>query len=832
MLKESYPSPAARGSDGTEQKLELEDTKEQLSAKADNFLKSLLHDKPLGLIDDVADKLKDRRFGEVGQIIERCPNISEYKELMLGLLEKQGYLEKKDDHVVVDLDKLRDMEYGKFKESIPTPFAASNRAKSSVNTEKIVDYFNNSRKSTAFYYTFRDTPVISRDDYQQGLRQGKPLFYIPQTEESIYDVDAIRKDDSYFAPWEIFRMKEKSGYTHNGQEADADLLRLMYLLYHPNYGDGRREGDKLKVRYADGTYRPISANFFQESYSVRLGNVQMHLSPRKALATEEAKEIVGRGFLSQDDFERTRVDAKKPHALSAIKGHGYVSLYGHSDTSIRYYVGKGEIFSDAVALKVSSHTGVALRHEKDGGYKLSHYFNLTNPEDNRLLVTPATKTTSTPIYTATKEITQTQPFVPGSKEIEKYADRGALLKFSVALEAINAVKRSIGVDILNLLESTPLWNRAIDSLSHKFTDTGEIEDFIKRYGTQYLATFLTSDASVMDFGKYMAMADNLEEKTAQKIVEKYGEILSLLQSTELEIFSSQDFDEEGPKKGSPFAEIKRRAKNILLEFSDKAAAAKSSGEPTDYIDLINQLETVESEAVLTASIVKSGEIAWEDVEGIDLRCVKEVPAGLQRKFEAIIKRNYGNTPFANKVVLQNLKEAFANSQENDFYTLSKGDSVLAFLRLAEINDEEVYFGSFNVNPDAQRAKISELMLSGVLDRVAESKKIIANVELDKTIAQKYINGEGFVVKNILMDGAGTGQKGLTLYRDDKMNSGLISKQPKFEFSGQKNIIKQDIDLNNEDELIAAQELLADGYVITRYTFIGTQTVEAVFEIAD
>jgi predicted GNAT family N-acyltransferase len=301
-------------------------------------------EKELG-IEDEAEK--------EGEVSERFQLTEEQRQKALQKLERLGYFNYDDNgRIVADLEK----------------FDTYSTVRSNI-FQKLIG-------ASGYYvlqHIFHNLPVISSEDYGRGVREPKPLFYDPASDEEALNIQAIKEADYYLNPVKGSRKIQYPGL----EKVNKYEANLALLTYSTDFGDGFRDNKTGKLMVRDKQdpkqrYKPIRFDYFLNNYSYDpISNDRkgpgFSGSPNKFL-TEKGKNLVESGLLTTDDFHTM-------HRTGEALAQMTEKTIGHNGTvffdGIRYHVGKNLRGSETKVLNDGTVLVVSGLEEK-----ITHYFKL------------------------------------------------------------------------------------------------------------------------------------------------------------------------------------------------------------------------------------------------------------------------------------------------------------------------------------------------------------------------------------------------------------------------------------------------------------------------
>ncbi|OGD56777.1 hypothetical protein A2V71_01490 [Candidatus Berkelbacteria bacterium RBG_13_40_8] len=227
---------------------------------------------------------------------------------------------------------------------------------------------------------FENTNVISKEDWKNGVREPKPLFYEPKSDQNALDPIAIKNSDFYLNP---SKGKRETNFSKL-EEVSPQEATLALLLVHPRFGDGFRDPktNAFMIRDSKRKYRKITAEQIEQTYKFspqfidsdgkrkRIGSV-----PKRFLKSQ-CQHLVNSGLISLEDFSSYE-DKNQALFSRPVEKNGFVFIDG-----IRYYIGKG--LPDA-KVTILNNTGVV----RSGDDQITNYFRLRPDlrEENNPLIT-------------------------------------------------------------------------------------------------------------------------------------------------------------------------------------------------------------------------------------------------------------------------------------------------------------------------------------------------------------------------------------------------------------------------------------------------------------
>ncbi len=367
------------------------------------------------------------------------------------------------------------------------------------------------------------------------------------------------------------------------------------------------------------------------------------------------------------------------------------------------------------------------------------------------------------------------------------------------------------------------------------------KEFFQVYGETGIRCFLSLEQG-MSGDRIVNIGLGMPHYIAERIFEKYSDIIDT--TDRAGVYLTEYFPNMEGRSPGLTAYVKenmlRKAKDVLIFFANKV---EKEGEIPDSKEVLKQLENVKEEAILFTGTFKA---IRQELPHIGLNEMGMVDFAIEpamnladnkqavEQMEKIYRENYKDYP---EKFVHGLMEGFADALKNPeshFYVLRHKGDVVAFSRFDKVYGKEgevdhLYFGSFNVDPSYQSAKLGEALIEqSLMEEGALGVPIEADCDPNNPITQKYIE-KGFVAISFYhLEGVPS----FHIKFDYDLNKHLKSKQTerneivqKSEVvaAGQDSVTK--IYLKND---IPDFSPCNNGYALTRY-FTENEKIYCVFE---
>ncbi len=695
---------------------------------------------------------------------------SQYRDYLIEVMEKQKIVEYGEDgEIVCDLEALKKINYD---------FLSENKGQDG-------DVRNSRRKNAArnganiswqkiLFDIFYGHQVYSKEDYQKKLAgeavEPKPLFYSPLKEQA-FDIEAIKKASFYLAPEEISGkwdsinpiFEDKFGY-------GAEEANLALIIYHPNYGNGRRDGNgRLLVRK---DFNSDKDNFGTISYSwmikkpkkhrvsaaVKSGRVDVWNRPRESIKKEQYKNLRSSGLLTEDDFRsmETTVTGEKNRRESVIdkKGNISVNTYEEDDDgsrkslSVRYLLGVE--FSGKKLVKLEDNL-YGIVTETQGQKEITHVFRPNSYQDIQRKYQEFEERTGKKALPANIYIGKRDADFPGvmrfseTKFMQRRRDDESDIDYAKRIATFNAVKNynkleklsdvlseeaGIGLHNMTIREQNCLTTYAFSRGDETFN---RLVRFCKNYGEKGIRTFLSCEFSTDMGEKILELGQGLPEETAASLFSKYAEIADAASESLEEMIAGfgQEVDKETRLKIEE--NLLKRAKDLLDIFYLKMKRGEK------VADFDKQLGDIKSDIMLFTSTFKTlyeagTNLDFKELAKVSMETKKPADLSPAEKEEMVriflANREEGYPEELLKNVFSDFEQSInpeddSVKAEANFIILKYAGNIVSFLRLEPRGPGRLYAAAFNTRPEAKGFKIGNAMMKEVIEGAAKENTIEA-----------------------------------------------------------------------------------------------------------
>ena len=655
-----------------------------------------------------------------------------------------------------------------------------------------------------------------------------PIFYSPNNLDEVFSPAMIRSRDNQIGYWEIGGDNVRGGANwdkevelSSGETVSLNEMFLAKSIYGELRGY-RDENNVLSVFDKDSQeFVAVKGRVLIRLTGRTMGKTLSLNSPTEYLL-KKCPELVRRGLLTPQDFKGNfdwRRDVGRQ--TSPVRDTGSVVIGGQY-FYVRPFVDM-ERRGDFGGVQLSADEYAVVEKMPDGRQEVvtTGKFSANDYREG--------KTGSFHQYKITKENSQ----VP-DESVEDYAERiRRMADYSFVAKTVAEIAGQSEMVIKEFLT----W-REQQWLATTLYARPDLEDSVveatKTFGTDFLRTFLSCEYDVGNAEKILSLIEKLKTDEAEKLFEKYREIVQMVEDMESNLAKVTEREIEPEKRKEIRENILRRAKNLLVEFADGKNNPAEGG-------IVQRIESVQADAVVFGATFKSlfkenPNIDIKEMRGLDLQRVPLTWMTDEDKLEMveIAKKNWLSRE-GGKDVVEKFEAALYGSEKIDFYVLRKDKKIISFMRFDEADSEgKRHAASFNVDPKYGGSALGEMMVRNVLVAETEKSVVEASVFPYQEKAPEYVEEIGFNITGVLRDQK-TGLAELVLVCDRAKNKQFVSRGSKTEtlaalavsdsarnwreMIGHSVIVLKFNPTKERSALIGAVDgLVGEGYVGTRHFF--------------
>lgn len=699
---------------------------------------------------------------DVAKEFEQIADRSEFQERMYEVLEASGALSRgPHGEFLIDRERLiagglgRDMK------------------KFGLNSDRFAGYTKEGSIG-ALAEAFADTPVYDRETWnktpvkKRSQLEPVDLMYLPQTPEEAFDPAWIQQQKFLVGPWEMPVRDYDAAYPGSHGQLQFAETASAAVLYHPDYGDAKREEDgTLTVKKKDGRRGPVSADWFirEQKFVGGGGKAQSNISwqtPR-AFLEQNGTHLLDRDLLRMDDFESKSKDAAGERVVPPGRNK-YVMVEG-----VKYYL--GNVTTPKKVLPLNERLFGIL--EQDGNdWRLTEVFPKIDPKTPGLTVDQHTGT-----KIAGDTFVKRAPTGPESvaaldpeHATENQTD---IETFGVLTEAAARLKKQTG-KTLPVSAFRPDERPGLATLIQRSRDGSNIElNALWRDGglnALKVAGLLVRDRASAD--GLMKLKSKAPEATSA-LITKIGSTLESLDRLTQETVANAAVAK--PEAERVRQEFLTRVRGLV---QDASKLTRGNALPPE---LFEKIEAVLDNTAVFASVfrtlAKEKRFNPEELRGVELQqyLPANIPADVRGQMLRIAEQNWNSQKKeAAGLVVSGLAEKLGgrNTTQSTFHVMMKDGKVGAFIRFDQQPHNTLYAASLNVSPELRSAAIGETMMRQTIDQQAKDHIIDADVFPELVAGTNYVEQQGFVITKIEVhyDKEGHTYPRLVIRRDDARNA--------------------------------------------------------------
>jgi hypothetical protein len=326
--------------------------------------------------------------------------------------------------------------------------------------------------------------------------------------------------------------------------------------------------------------------------------------------------------------------------------------------------------------------------------------------------------------------------------------------------------------------------------------------FLKKHGRNSFRTFLSIEQGGKEMGdKILTLGEKLPENIAQRVFEKYGEIIDNV--NKITEFARNNFTKEIETTPELIQKIEEtlysKGKQLLSSIYDDIKNNKE----INHEEIVKQLDRINADTITTFAIFKqavrnSEKLPIESIEGsvFSKKEATTISKDQQDEMLELYETNWKNHPDRNFV--ESLKTYFKtafipeiNQKKNNFYTFEKDDKIRAFVRFEEKGKNNLYASALNVDEASKNFGLGEAMMDEALVREAKENILHASCRKDNPSNMRYFE-KGFISRGFKKT---ENTEEFDLVWDENKNKKILAKQKTKE-----ELINMYLNTNYEDNL--------------------------------
>ncbi|MFA5945582.1 MAG: hypothetical protein WC802_01570 [Patescibacteria group bacterium] len=764
----------------------------------------------LASMQKALDEGRSLKSGELLEPLKEKPPHSEVRERILNILEQSGIIEKRADGVlIVDDERL---------------FAEFNKTKNRKLTEDATPGYNSlgASRLERLGNTFAGEKTVLKSELEQNPEaEPKPLFYLPEYQADALDIQKIKQAKFHFGLWEV-PAGTSGSETAAATRQPATVTEISFLeasipalLYHPKYGDAKRDENGRLLVKTGGEYKPLSRKWLNEVGGLTFsheGRPNAMDSKAIELISAYAPELLKRGLLKESDFGK-EAQGRQTAETIRVSASGTVQI-----DAVRHYIGRQFKDRQIRIDKLDNGQAVIVELDENGiatPLSVMNVFARGNPDLKE------SKTSTSSFFEAGGKLTN----------IREMPETG-LEGYEAFLDFDNKLRQETDDSVFELTKDLRQ-----EFMTHPVLIEKNREQF----------TSLVSVSGKNGLETIGALLDNTEicervVSTALALPEQErATVLPLLREASLArrdaLKALNEAKTAGKIKDLDYRkmtfEINRRLTSLLTAAEDTSKVRESRNE-TERDTAAAKLAEQGHELVLFTTLFKGSFKGAEKLnfdEMKNLRFAESTPDMLtdqdREEMLAIFDKNWEDQDRVAAAAFRKVLEAKFEKENTDthFYTLKKDGQLAAFMRFDHRDDIEpgaYYAGSLNIAPSLRGSAIGEAFMKNTLDAEAEKHPIYAHFIPDAIVGAKYVE-DGLLITGITkVTAEGKSSVELSLRRDDRRTNQFKARAkgvtPEALMAGMEGVRILSFDYSKEKSAFiqAIKDASHNGEVISRY----------------
>lgn len=625
---------------------------------------------------------------------KRMANIHEAIETGLEEFEKAGFIEYDEEgKMICDIDKFKTGVDSSFIKKIGPIYSSKHLGENSM--------------TKTIHLLFKDKAAISKEDYEKGSREEKPLFYLPKNKDDALDINKIKESSFYLHLGEVAKNPQYSKGIKYGDIKDLDYREVLLplLIYHPKYLNGYRENktNELKIKDEAGDYEKLKAEHLIKKFSAFGSgtNINSNLNTPRLFVRNVLPNLIDNNILLPEDFAITnQSDINSLERQSKNPGKKGYAMFN----SVRYTLGSEyESKKGFTAHQLSNELGGIVKKDESGRTEIISIFNLLNEKDDLKSVSSKTgqywEANAKQCDVRKFDMKKMLPQKPGETD-DDYAERiNSNADFDNFINISTSFSSQTKINLVSLSFENQL--KLVEII--KKTGLEKIVEFIKIFSEDGLKMLINFEGDDNYLDKLLSIGDKADPKITWTVLRKYNQIINLAESNKVkmhDIFkNNKDMDDKDVDL--IINSLIKKAEDILIKYTEKLTSEQIINDD----EILSELEKIDSKILLLDQVVR--QLPREEVAELNLREISEIEK--VRDMPAVELLN--NTKLLNKIlkiISQQFPagdtEAFLDECRNNknlTFTISMaGGEPLCFFSKEKKSDNINYIDWFIANPGA------------------------------------------------------------------------------------------------------------------------------------
>lgn len=331
----------------------------------------------------------------------------------------------------------------------------------------------------------------------------------------------------------------------------------------------------------------------------------------------------------------------------------------------------------------------------------------------------------------------------------------------------------------------------LTSITNRTNETIKpVQQFTKKFKGAGLRTFLSIEQGGKEMGdKILALGDpeKLPKEIADKIFEKYGEIIDKADNTEEEIrkiFGSENIPDR--VLSSVKETLLKRGAKMLSDLGDKVMDEKFVANEQEILD---ELDEIKGETIVLgescAKLYREGiKVPIEDITEIEEISVLKLTAEEKKELLKVYVNGRPKVTYENPDHLKMLEKEFEqelNNKDTSVFNIRFNGDIIIFTIVDKKDKDTLYIGGLTFVDDVRNPVVAEASMNLVLERF-KNYNIKALVDSKNPILAMYQKRFGFNIVGKLPKEENAGELYYEIERPKGKEEKKIEKKSEFEIA--------------------------------------------------
>ncbi len=506
------------------------------------------------------------------------------------------------------------------------------------------------------------------------------------------------------------------------------------------------------------------------------GNISLK-SQGFSFAQNYMPNLIRQGILKKSDF---RIYGNSPtaeiHSVNEkpLNKTAHLNFTNSEGLTAKYYLGRNFVTGTKIpkdgkvkAKLIAPNLVAIIQIKQNGQEEISHVFNLLDTEELKVLRDSTTERLKQRNIEPTKEAVAQNTTV-GEKKVKESMRKYTVTEFLLpkpkedpalyyqrvrpldnpefVLNTVQKFFSEAGVGVHNLPWNEQLMLTRILTEGHELKN---LKEFTKEYGITGVRTFISLEYNQNLGEKLLNLGEN--KGLARAVFEKFSEIIDASYTVDeaLKKFNISSEDLSLENKIALQNLLFNKASKLLEEYGNLINNPRIN--ELETLTIIKSLEAIKSEIILYAQSFKL--FAQEDKTEVDFllkNTVEKKSSDLNTKEMQEMRAIYSSNRLSfypaelAKSSVEDFEKTITEPGHNFVLLKDNQDNILAFFHYDQIDTENIYIGSLNLNPSAKDSPVAVIFMREQTKKLGSMYDINAVVWQNNPARLFYTKKLGFV----------------------------------------------------------------------------------------